>query len=86
MKMKYLQYLALLLTLTVAMVSCSGDGFKIDGDITNIEGDALRVIFATDSGMVDEWVNIEKNGKFSYRGNVSEEPVTPLFHVPSLGT
>lgn len=75
MKMKYLQYLALLLTLTVAMVSCSGDGFKIDGDITNIEGDALRVIFATDSGMVDEWVNIEKNGKFSYRGNVSEEPV-----------
>ena len=78
MTMKTLQYLALLLSLTMAMVSCSGDSFKIDGKLANFDSGMVRVIFPTDSGMVDEWVNVDKKGKFSYRGVVADPVIVSL--------
>ena len=76
--MKTLQYLALLLSLTMAMASCSGDSFKIDGKLANFDSGMVRVIFPTDSGMVDEWVSVDKKGKFSYQGAVADPVIVSL--------
>ena len=76
--MKTLQYLALLLSLTMAMASCSGDSFKIDGKLANFDSGMVRVIFPTDSGMVDEWVNVDNKGKFSYQGVVADPVIVSL--------
>ena len=76
--MKTLQYLALLLSLTMAMASCSGDSFKIDGKLANFDSGMVRVIFPTDSGMVDEWVNVDNKGKFSYKGAVADPVIVSL--------
>lgn len=76
--MKTLQYLALLLSLTMAMASCSGDSFKIDGKLANFDSGMVRVIFPTDSGMVDEWVNVDNKGKFSYKGVVADPVIVSL--------
>ena len=76
--MKTLQYLALLLSLTMAMASCSGDSFKIDGKLANFDSGMVRVIFPTDSGMVDEWVNVDNKGKFSYKGAVVDPVIVSL--------
>ena len=76
--MKVLHYLALLLMLAVAMASCSGDSFKIDGSVTNLAGDVVRVVFVGDSGLVDEWVNVDKKGRFSYRGVASGPVIVSL--------
>ena len=76
--MKTLQYLALLLSLTMAMASCSGDSFKIDGKLANFDSGMVRVIFPTDSGMVDEWVNVDNKGKFSYQGAVADPVIVSL--------
>ena len=78
MTMKTLQYLALLLSLTMAMASCSGDSFKIDGKLANFDSGMVRVIFPTDSGMVDEWVSVDKKGKFSYQGAVADPVIVSL--------
>ena len=78
MTMKTLQYLALLLSLTMAMASCSGDSFKIDGKLANFDSGMVRVIFPTDSGMVDEWVNVDNKGKFSYKGAVADPVIVSL--------
>ena len=76
--MKTLQYLALLLSLTMTMASCSGDSFKIDGKLANFDSGMVRVIFPTDSGMVDEWVNVDNKGKFSYKGAVVDPVIVSL--------
>ena len=76
--MKYLQYLALLLSLTMAMASCSGDSFKIDGNLANVDGEMVRVVFPTDSGMVDEWAIVDKKGKFSYQGAAADPVIISL--------
>ena len=78
MTMKTLQYLALLLSLTMAMASCSGDSFKIDGKLANFDSGMVRVIFPTDSGMVDEWVSVDKKGKFSDQGVVADPVIVSL--------
>lgn len=56
------------------LASCSSDSFKIDGNIANLDGAAVRVVFQGDSGMVDETVNLDKKGRFSFKGS-SEQPV-----------
>lgn len=73
--MKCLQYhLALLLALIVALTSCDSDSFKIDGSITNLDGTSFKVILMGDSGVVDQWLNLDKKGKFSFEGH-SAQPV-----------
>ena len=76
--MKCLQYLAPLLTLAVAMAACSNDGFKIDGDLANIDGTAVKVIFMSDSGIIDKWVNADKKGKFIFEGHTAEPVLVNL--------
>ena len=72
--MKCLQYLSALLTLAVAMTACSNDSFKIEGSLTNLDGVSVKVIFMGDSGIVDNWVDVDKKGKFVIEGH-SAEPV-----------
>lgn len=64
----------LALSLAALFASCSGDGFKIDGNLTGLETPEVRVVFSGDSGIVDEWVNLDKKGHFSYKG-VTSQPV-----------
>ena len=64
----------ILLVLAVALASCSSNNFKIDGDISNHDGAPVRVIFQGDSGVVDEQVNLDKKGHFSFKGS-SAQPV-----------
>lgn len=66
-------YLFLLLFVT-ALTSCSNDSFKIDGDITNLNGRMVKVVFRGDSGMVDESINLDKKGRFTIEG-MSAQPV-----------
>ena len=73
--MKCLHYhIALLLALIVALTSCDSDSFKIDGNITKLDGLSLKVILMGDSGVVDEWINLDKKGKFAFEGH-SAQPV-----------
>ena len=73
--------IALLLIITALFASCSSNSFKIDGNVANLEGNAVRVLFRADSGIVDERVAAEKNGSFTFKGE-STDPV--LVSVLSL--
>ena len=74
MLMKCLQYLSVLLTLAAAMAACSDDSFKIDGSLANLDGVSVKIIFMGDSGVADNWVNVDKKGRFTIVGH-SAEPV-----------
>lgn len=69
-----------LLLLVVILASCGGDKFKIDSDIANLDGAGVRVIFKSDSGLVDEWINLDKNRKFSYQGMTSQPVIVNLLN------
>ena len=73
--------IAFLLIITAILASCSSSGFKIDGNIANLEGDAVRVLFRADSGVVDERVTADRKGEFTFMGE-STNPV--LVSVLSL--
>lgn len=64
----------ILLLLTAVLASCSSDSFKIDGTLVNLDGTAIRVLYQADSILVDEWVNVDKKGQFSFQGE-SAQPV-----------
>lgn len=66
-------YYLYFLLLTIVLASCSSDSFKIEGNITNLDGNTVRVVFRGDSGVVDELVNLDKKGRFTIEG-VSEQP------------
>lgn len=76
--MKCLQYLLVLLTLAVAMAACSNDSFKIDGNLTNLDGVSVKVIFMGDSGVVDQWFDVDKKGKFIIEGHAAEPVLVNL--------
>lgn len=56
------------------LCSCSSDSFKIDGNIVNLDGAAVRVVFRGDSGVVNELINLDKKGHFTVEG-ASEQPI-----------
>lgn len=59
----------LLVAFTLMLASCSdGDSFKIDGTLTGVEGAMVRIVFEGDSGIVDEWADVDKKGHFSFKG------------------
>ena len=70
--MKTIQQFSLLLLLAALFASCSSNSFKIDGEITNLKGSSLKVVFLGDSGVIDEWVNVDKKGHFSFKGASSQ--------------
>lgn len=73
--MKKIHSLALLmLLLATLLASCSSDNFKIDGELTHLNGTAVRIVFRGDSGIVNEFANLDKKGKFSFEG-ASAAPV-----------
>jgi hypothetical protein len=76
--MKCLQYLTALLVLAVAMTACSSDSFKIEGQLTNLDGVSVKVIFMGDSGIVDNWVDVDKKGKFIIEGHAAEPVLVNL--------
>lgn len=70
----------LLLMLAAMLASCSSDSFKIDGTLTNLEGAVVRVVFKADSCIVDESIDVDKKGKFSYQGQSSQPTVITLLN------
>ena len=70
----------LLLLLAAMLASCSGDSFKIDGTLTHLNGTGLHVIFMADTSMVDEWVDVDEKGKFSFKGQSSQPALVSLFN------
>ena len=66
--MKTIQQFSLLLLLAALFASCSSNSFKIDGEFINLKVTSLKVVFLGDSGVVDEWVNVDKMGHFSFSG------------------
>ena len=73
--MKIRQILIIVIVaLTAVLTSCSGDGFRIDGNIAAIKGTMVRVVFDGDSGIVDELVNVDNKVHFTYEGE-SAQPV-----------
>ena len=69
--MKKIAFALLLMVMTAA---CSSDKFKIDGNVVNLEDGAVHVVFSADSGVVDQWVEVDKKGHFTFKG-VSSQPV-----------
>lgn len=67
--------------LSLLLVSCGGKGFKVDGRLTNLDGDAVRVVFNGDSGLVDQWIDLDKKGRFSCEGEASEPVLISLLDV-----
>ena len=63
-----------MLLLATLLASCSSDNFKIDGELTHLNGTAVKIVFRGDSGIVNEFANLDKKGKFSFEG-ASAAPV-----------
>ena len=73
-----MKQLYLLLLTSFVLASCGSDHFKIDGKLAGVDGSAMRVVFLTDSGIVDEWVDVDKQGNFSYQGSASKPVIVSL--------
>ena len=78
--MSKIHLFSLFLTFSLLAVfsSCSSDGFKIDGNLSNLDGGEVRIVFSGDSGIVDEWVGIDKKGKFSFKGMVTQPIIVSI--------
>ena len=70
--MKKIQSLSLVLLLLAMLASCTSNSFKIDGNLANLEGSMVRIVFEGDSGLVDELVNADKKGHFTFKGSASQ--------------
>ena len=71
-EMKKIHSLALLmLLLATLLTSCNSSSFKIDGELANVKGATVRVVFRGDSGIVDESATVDKKGKFTFKGEAS---------------
>lgn len=68
----------LLLLLAAMLASCNSDSFKIDGTLVNLYGTSIRVVLVTDSGMVDESVDVDEKGKFSFKGQSDQPAIVSL--------
>ena len=75
---KTIQYFSLVLMMALGLASCSGNSFKIDGNLTGFDGHAVRVVYSADSAIVDEVVEVDKHGKFSYKGEAASPTIVSL--------
>ena len=64
--------------LAFILAACSNDSFKIEGKLANLDGMSVKVIFMGDSGVVDEWANTDKKGKFVIEGHAAEPVLVTL--------
>lgn len=59
----------MIVVLLVAMLSsCSSNEFKIDGNIANLNDGVVRIVFHGDSSIVDELIDLDEKGRFSFKG------------------
>lgn len=72
--MRKIYNLLLMIILASMMSACMGDKFKIDGSIEGLHGTEIRVMFAGDSGIVNEFVPIDKKGHFSFSAQGASQP------------
>ena len=70
--------LSLFILVMLALASCSGDRFKIDGNLVNLDGAAVHIIYCADSVVVDQWVDVDKKGHFTFQGASSQPVVVSL--------
>lgn len=66
--------LMIVLLLVAMLSSCSSNEFKIDGNIANLNDGVVRIVFHGDSSIVDELIDLDEKGRFSFKG-VSAQPV-----------
>ena len=69
-----------LLLLVIALTSCSSDSFKIDGDIVNLDGHTVKVVFRGDSGVVEAPAEIDKKGHFTFKGASEQLVIVSLLN------
>ena len=81
MMMKKILYLPVLLLLALMLASCGGDSFKIDGEISNLNDGVVVVLFNADSAMVDEQVELDPKGRFTFSGVASSPVIVSLTDV-----
>lgn len=69
-----------LLLLVPMLASCSSDSFKIDGDIAELDGNVVKVVFRGDSGIVDETAELDKKGHFTFKGTAALPVIVSLLN------
>lgn len=69
-----------LLLLVIALASCSSDSFKIDGDIAELGGNVVKVVFRGDSGIVDSTAEVDKKGHFTFKGTAAQPVIVSLLN------
>ena len=69
-----------LLILVVALTSCKSDSFKIDGYITNLDVNTVKVVFRGDSGFVEQLANVDKKGHFTFKGESAQPAIVYLLN------
>ena len=77
--MKQIQFIAFML-LGIMLASCSNDNFKIDGTIAGANGTMVKVMFQGDSSIVDEWVEVNRQGKFTFKGEAPQPVIVSLLN------
>lgn len=61
------------------LVSCESENFTIKGDFTDSGTQNVRVAYATNEGIVTEWVTMNNN-KFTFTGNSEDITVIYIFN------
>jgi len=64
--------------MAILLASCGGDSFKIEGEISNLNGGVVVVVFSADSAMVDEQVELDSKGRFTFSGVASSPVIVSL--------
>ena len=81
LKIIEMKKIMLLLLLTAIFASCSSDSFKIDGNIANLDAQLVRVLFQADSAIVDERINVDKKGGFSFEGESAQPILVSVLNI-----
>ncbi|MBQ9555196.1 MAG: DUF4369 domain-containing protein [Muribaculaceae bacterium] len=77
--MKRICYMVVVMMVAL-LASCSGNSFKIDGNISGLENVAVRVVFTGDSGFIDESVILDQKGHFSFKGATTQPVIVNMLN------
>ena len=72
--------LMLALMMAVLASSCNSGSFKIEGNLPNLEGKAVRVLFKSDSSIVDQPIEADNKGGFTFEGESSQPVLVSLLN------
>ena len=70
----------MLLLMMAVLASCNSGSFKIEGNLPNLEGKAVRVLFKADSCIVDEPIEADNKGGFTFKGESSQPVLVSLLN------